>query len=231
MAPHHCSYCLKPIATKPGIKRHIAQSPACRDHWERLVERTQFAASNDKDVQLAEQTNDDVPDYPYEWEDALDGMDTSNDPLDVPDGHLGQDCLYSTEEDNGDLPHWPESGCFTEQYPGVATTILGKKKTIFKSLEAAELERGNGEWAPFHDEDEWELSQFLMKNLSQTKIDEYLKLSSVRKSGVSFKNVHSFLKHVDSLYSGPGWTCQMIDVEGDMEGEDGVLKQETLELW
>ena len=196
MAPHHCSYCLKPIATKPGIKRHIAQSPACRDHWERLIEWTQFAASNDKDDQLAEQTNDDVPDYPYKWEDALDGMDAPDDLLDVPDGHLvhqsranidpGPPDLHDppsdhahTEEDNGDLPHWPESGRFTEQYPGVAATILGKKKTVFESLEAAELERGNGEWAPFCDEDEWELSRFLMKNLSQTKIDEYLKLSSV----------------------------------------------------
>ena len=53
----------------------------------------------------------------------------------------------------------------------------------------------------------------------------------VRKSGVSFKNSHEFLKCVDSLYSGPGWTCQTIDVEGDVVGEDGVMKRETLELW
>ena len=25
--------------------------------------------------------------------------------------------------------------------------------------------------------------------------------------------------------------CQIIDIEGDVEGEDGALKQETLELW
>ena len=115
MAPHHCSYCLKPIVTKPGIKRHIAQSPACRDHWERLVEQTQFAASNDKDVQLAEQTNDDVPDYPYEWEDALDGMDTSNDLLDVPDGHLVHQSCANVDPGPPDLCDPPSDHACAEK--------------------------------------------------------------------------------------------------------------------
>jgi len=39
----------------------------------------------------------------------------------------------------------------------------------------------------------------------------------VKKSGVSFKNARLFLKCVDSLDAGPGWTCEMIDVEGDVE--------------
>ena len=85
------------------------------------------------------------------------------------------------EEDNEDSPPWPASGRFTEQYPGIAATILGKTKMVFESLEAAEVEKGNGERAPFCDEDEWELAQFLMKNLGQTKIDEFLKLPSVSK--------------------------------------------------
>ena len=53
----------------------------------------------------------------------------------------------------------------------------------------------------------------------------------MKKSGVSFKNACAFLKQVDTLYAGPGWTCQTIDVEGDVEGEDGALKCEMLELW
>ena len=51
------------------------------------------------------------------------------------------------------------------------------------------------------------------------------------KSSVSFENLREFLKCVDSLYSGPGWTCQTIDVEGDVVGEDGAMKWEMLELW
>ena len=53
----------------------------------------------------------------------------------------------------------------------------------------------------------------------------------MQKSGLSFDNAHSFLKRVDSLYTSPAWTCEMIDVEGDLVGEDGAVKQETVELW
>ena len=53
----------------------------------------------------------------------------------------------------------------------------------------------------------------------------------MRKSGVSFENMHSFLKHVDSLYAGPGWICQTIDVEGDVVSKNGTKKWEMLELW
>ena len=51
------------------------------------------------------------------------------------------------------------------------------------------------------------------------------------KSGVSFKNTCTFLKHVDTLPTSPAWTCQMINVKEDVVGEDGAWKQETLELW
>ena len=50
-------------------------------------------------------------------------------------------------------------------------------------------------------------------------------------TSVSFNNTRSFLKHINSLYSGPAWTCELIDIEGDVMGEDGTWKQETVELW
>ena len=48
---------------------------------------------------------------------------------------------------------------------------------------------------------------------------------------MSFNNARSFLKYVDSLRTGPAWTCEMIEVVGDVVGEDGHLKQEQLEFW
>ena len=53
----------------------------------------------------------------------------------------------------------------------------------------------------------------------------------MRKSGLSFNNVHSFLKQVDSLYTRLAWICETIDIKGDVEGKDGALKRETVELW
>jgi len=198
MAPLRCNYCLKPIATEVGIKRHIAQSPTCRDQWTKLLEWSKCTVPEVTGDHSAQQTNDNAPDYTYKWGGAFDGMDVPHDALDVPDGHLVHQTRMNVdpgppdlseppskqarvEEDDGCSPRWPSSGCFTEQYLGVAATILGKKGTVFESMEAADLAKGESEWAPFRDKDEWELAQFLMKNLGHTKIDELLKLSHVSK--------------------------------------------------
>ena len=53
----------------------------------------------------------------------------------------------------------------------------------------------------------------------------------MRKSGLSFDNVRSLLKQVDSLYTGLAWICETINVEGDIVGEDGAMKHKTVELW
>ena len=197
MPPHCCNYCLKAIATEAGIKHHIAQSPACHNQWTKLLEQIKFfTVSNDEDGQHPEQVDDGALGNPYRWTNESDAMDGPDNALDVPDGHLVHpSCIdvdsgppelckppskrARVEDDNGDSPPWPASGHFTEQYPGVAAAVLGRKKTVFKSLEAAELEKGENEWAPFRDEDEWELAGFLMRNLGQTKINEMLKLSLV----------------------------------------------------
>ncbi|KAI5982757.1 hypothetical protein EDC04DRAFT_2874303 [Pisolithus marmoratus] len=98
-------------------------------------------------------------------------------------------------------------------------------------MEAVETANEQSKWAPFQNEGKWELACFLMKNVGQTKMDEFLKLDIVQKSGISFDNAHSFLKYVDRLCTGPGWMCEMIDVEGDIMAEDGTLRHEHLELW
>ena len=197
MPPHHCNYCLKPIATEAGIKWHIAQSPACRDQRSKLLEWLTFTIPNDTDDQPPEPTDDDTLGYPYEWENTFDGVDGPEEPLDVPDGHLvhqshvdinpGPPDLSEqpskraqVEEDREDSP-WPSLGCFKEPYPKPTATILGKKMMMFEAMEAAELKKGKREWVPFRDEDKWELAQFLMKNLGQKKTDELLKLSHVSK--------------------------------------------------
>jgi len=152
-----------------------------------------FAALNGEGDQLPEVMNVDAP---YKWMNQFDGMDGPDDALDALDGHLvhqsnavrepGPPDLCErpskrtrVEEENEALPPWLASGRFTEQYTGTAATALGRKQTVFESLEAAELEKGEGDWAPFRNEDEWEFACFLMKNLGQTKIDELLKLAQV----------------------------------------------------
>ncbi|KAF8233248.1 hypothetical protein L208DRAFT_1267596, partial [Tricholoma matsutake] len=101
---------------------------------------------------------------------------------------------------------------------------------------------GENTWAPFASQEEWDLSQWLMKNVGQNSIDEYLKLpivstqyaaiNSTREcSGLSFHNTYSFLKKIDQLLTGPEWICDSVAVDGDCAGEDGKMMSEDLELW
>ena len=108
--------------------------------------------SNNTDDQLREQTEQDAPDYPYEGEDAFDGMDVPDDAIDVPDGHLVHPFRADVdtgppdvseppskharvEEEIEDLPKWPASERFTEQYPG--STAKSSSQWKPQNLEAA----------------------------------------------------------------------------------------------
>ncbi|KAF9562392.1 hypothetical protein CPC08DRAFT_797291, partial [Agrocybe pediades] len=104
--------------------------------------------------------------------------------------------------------------------------------TTFEIWREEQSINNTSEWSPFASEEEWELAQWLMKSVGQTAVDDYLKLHIVKeRCNLSFHNNYSFLKKVDALPTGPGWTCEIVTVVGDRVGEDGCLLQEELELW
>jgi hypothetical protein len=47
----------------------------------------------------------------------------------------------------------------------------------------------------------------------------------------SFHNTRSLLQKIDTLPSGPEWTCETLEVVGDIVDESGAPKAETVELW
>ena len=110
MSPLRCNYCLKPMATKAGIKRHIVQSPVCREQWVKLLDRLKFTVSDELDNvndQPPEQMNVDVLDYPYEWGDTVDGIDGPDDVFDVPDGHLVHQTCVDVDPGSPNLTELP----------------------------------------------------------------------------------------------------------------------------
>ena len=198
MPGHRCNYCLKPIVTAPGVKRHISQSPACRQQWRKLLERTTVTATEDKVDQSNDNILDNTPevDASYQWADDV-HMGYSSDGAISQEGHMIIESRY--REDSGpselhDPPpkrpqveddiedaeaSMPPTGRFTEQLADITAKILGSAKTVFERLEEEELAKEETEWAPFQDEEEWEVAKFLMKNLGQKKMDEFLDLPLV----------------------------------------------------
>ncbi|KAI6007567.1 hypothetical protein F5J12DRAFT_905481 [Pisolithus orientalis] len=96
--------------------------------------------------------------------------------------------------------------CFIEQYTGSAAQILGSHATAFKEMERTEQKNNNNQWAPFQNKNKWDLACFLMKNMGQTRINEFLKLSLVHESGVNFSSAYTVT-------------------------EDGSWRWEQVELW
>ncbi|KAG1890067.1 hypothetical protein F4604DRAFT_2003912 [Suillus subluteus] len=80
--------------------------------------------------------------------------------------------------------------------------------------------------------EEWDLAEWLVKNLGQTCTDEFLKLPITQnRTKLSFHNNRLFLQRVDALPRGPGWSCRKVTVRGNKEDEFGAPLEEEVELW
>lgn len=67
--------------------------------------------------------------------------------------------------------------------------------------------------------------------MEQDEYHTYCKDQIQERSRLSFHNTYSFLKKMDQLPTGPDWTCQIIEVVGDREEDDGSKMVEEVELW
>ncbi|KAG2099222.1 uncharacterized protein F5147DRAFT_640620 [Suillus discolor] len=120
---------------------------------------------------------------------------------------------------------------FFEGYPNAGRPIE-EGKTVFESYCQYKEDEGEDVWAPFADEEEWGLAEWMIKNLGQTRTDEYLKLPITKnRTKPSFHNNRTFLKRVDELPHGTSWSCKKVMVQGNREDEDGRTLSEEVEIW
>lgn len=152
----------------------------------------------------------------------------------------------------GDDDDAPER--YAEDYnPLHVARILRKSQTAFEIMKDEGL--GETPWSPFSDEDEWELAQFLIKEVSQTAADKFLKLRIVsrglfrthgqiaakltepsmcqtkERTQLSYSSSYKLLKKIDSLAVRLEWKCEVIKVTGNVIGADGKPEVENVELW
>ncbi|KAJ7710900.1 hypothetical protein B0H17DRAFT_905740, partial [Mycena rosella] len=105
-------------------------------------------------------------------------------------------------------------------------------ETVFEHMRADQHAAGVTPHTPFSDEDEWELANWLSKNVSQTATDVYLKLPiTQRRTRVSYHNNYAYLQKVDQLPTGPGWKCEIVTAAGNQLDENDEIMKEDLELW
>jgi hypothetical protein len=67
---------------------------------------------------------------------------------------------------------------YVRKFP-TSSEELGDSKTAFENIFEEQRERCELPWAPFADNDEWELARWLAKNVNQRPIEEFLKMLGV----------------------------------------------------
>jgi hypothetical protein len=173
-----CGFCLKTLSSASRIHLHITNTPKCRAAQVR--ERNRRSESPLADTS----SNTNLLDLDHMNDVMADDMDgfAEHDETDyISSEHtvVDNNASQMQEVKDEDVPRR-----YAEDYnPADVAHILRKTQTAFETLEEIQNNAGFSEnpWAPFEDEAEWELARFLMKEVSQTAADKYLKLPIVSK--------------------------------------------------
>ncbi|KAG6835260.1 hypothetical protein H0H93_003352, partial [Arthromyces matolae] len=227
-----CLYCHKSYPDQAAISRHVSHTPTCFAAWQHHLQNpTTTAQSQQRHIppfqvglpSIIEDNSDSDADIDYH---------PHREPSPSPEVHLDIPDHSDWTSPVDDVHDPRKSARFIEEYPGLVAEVLEAGSTKFEQWHERQRIAGQSEWAPFADLEEWELAQWLIKNVGQKSINEYLKLPIIqRRAKLSFHNTYTFLKKIDQLPIGTDWICDIVDVIGDRVDENGEVVQEHLELW
>jgi hypothetical protein len=93
------------------------------------------------------------------------------------------ECLRATVEDAEDEDS-DTSAYYVEEFPANlgAGAVWGEEVPVFEKLWREQEENRSSRWGPFEDQDEWELAEWLIRNIGQKQTDTFLTLNIVRSS-------------------------------------------------
>jgi len=155
---YFCEICGSGTRTKQGVSSHLAQSAACRDAFNRKYQDRQDIES--------------TPEFSWDPDDLASEIPAFDAP-DVP-AQSYRTTVEILDED-------PLPVCWIEDFPGPAGSILAPCTSTFHNQRERQKEAGHAPWHPFERKEEWELAKWLMTSgVSQTKMNEFLKLDVVR---------------------------------------------------
>ncbi|KAK7029714.1 hypothetical protein R3P38DRAFT_3314401 [Favolaschia claudopus] len=253
-ASAQCEFCGAELPTEQGVRSHVRQTAAClaqqrkkylkaendlpdQDDGEKNPIPT-FLMTNLIPADIPERSNS--PSTRVHSEDESDGQEDMR--ADPPMDDAGDDDNQAEE-----LPPPPkrprvtveevedEDDRWEQEFPAEfqAGAVLEECQTQFEKLREEREKEGLSPWYPFDRKEDWEIGRWLMTSgVSQSKMDEYLKLDAVR-TGLkpSFHNKRAFLRRIDALPQGPPWYCQVFEIIGDEVDGNGKKKTESVELW
>jgi hypothetical protein len=184
LASHKCFYCRKNLPTLKGLRSHLTQRKICRDALRRITEKRAPTKKpcEDEDTDMSDiQENDlgamdDIQpmlfDPPQQQDPSWPNPGSSSSTRDqLPDRRPRVEEVE--DEESGTHRRW------IKDFPLPAGTRLRPAQSYFETVREDQRKNGDDPWAPFKDEEEWELAQWLITNVGQNATDKYLKLPIV----------------------------------------------------
>jgi hypothetical protein len=194
----YCGFCGKLCSTAHGLKRHIEITPDCKkashaDFGQYAKSIWDDVPANPDNVGQQQQPTlpiqPDMPDFHLEEDIEIEeGMFYGE------EGNLPPPPQQQLDE----LQPWPQQAAvpvvpdneeinncdgarYIENFPAehLAGATWGSCKTLFESLDEEQKREGGSRWAPFEDEEEWQLAEWLIQNVGQKQTDRFLRLPIV----------------------------------------------------
>jgi hypothetical protein len=189
-ASYKCVYCRKILPTLKGLRSHITQSKSCRDALRRITKkRSPTKKSRDEDSEISNISNSERMDQdepmlfnPLQTDVDSNQYDPTSSSANDHDHHDRRARVEEVEdEEAGTQSRW------IKDYPRPAGTPGQSAQSYFEMVREEQKKNGDSPWAPFKDEEEWELAQWLISNVGQNATDKYLKLPIVSPSAPKTK--------------------------------------------
>lgn len=181
LASYKCNYCgRRNLSTLKGLRSHITQSKICRDALRRITEKRAPSTKNQDDSN-SEMSDDIQPidqDVPMHFEGVEDTGDFVQ-PEPRASATRGQQpdrrarVEEVEDEESGTQTRW------VKDFPRPAGVPGRPAQSYFEMVREKQTADGDSPWAPFQDEEEWGLAQFLINHVGQNATDKFLKLPIV----------------------------------------------------
>lgn len=198
MPGHICLHCYRDLKTVQGLRAHTQNRVQCREAWQKKTDNAAVRQYDPDDPD--EHPRDDDP--PAGWESygdegvALEDLEEhpvlqSPPPQDadeaqkrpVPSDFQGDGAKQKQRPRIEEVDDDEEDSTVRDFFPNPAGRVYGHDCMRFKRLNERREAEGVNVYHPFVDQEEWELASCLMTGgISQTKIDEILKLPIVSPS-------------------------------------------------
>ncbi|TFK82539.1 hypothetical protein K466DRAFT_603598 [Polyporus arcularius HHB13444] len=228
-----CLACRRTFKSTSIHSQHLGKARTCQGYYDRISTEQARVTSRTR----TDSAHGDVgpPAPPPDWIGESDDTDRQGHPANESQWEPpepAQKRRRVTVEDVEDEDHINDAWEYTAYSDGDVATPLAEGTTFFEAHREEQKARAEDPHAPFVDEDEWGLVQWLMRNTTQGGVDSFAKLPVTRnRTKPSFKNKKAFFKKIDKLPTGTPWICDIVTVNGTLTGPNGQVLTEELELW